>query len=151
MMNEQSSHVSVRPQKVVHDRTRLKLCVFLVLAAALIGVAVFAEAFCPYPPDQQNLSMSLRRPSLAHPLGTDRYGRDMLSRVIAGAKTSVLATLALVAIVSAAGTVTGVICGYLGGAVDSFLMRLSDVCLAFPGLVFALIPASLVGLLIYLF
>ena len=142
MMNEQSSHVSVRPQKVVHDRTRLKLCVFLVLAAALIGVAVFAEAFCPYPPDQQNLSMSLRRPSLAHPLGTDRYGRDMLSRVIAGAKTSVLATLALVAIVSAAGTVTGVICGYLGGAVDSFLMRLSDVCLAFPGLVFALAIAA---------
>ena len=142
MMNEQSSHVSVRPQKVVRDRTRLKLCVFLVLAAALIGVAVFAEAFCPYPPDQQNLSMSLRRPSLAHPLGTDRYGRDMLSRVIAGAKTSVLATLALVAIVSAAGTVTGVICGYLGGAVDSFLMRLSDVCLAFPGLVFALAIAA---------
>lgn len=142
MMNEQSSHVSVRPQKVVHDRTRLKLCVFLVLAAALIGVAVFAEAFCPYPPDQQNLSMSLRRPSLAHPLGTDRYGRDMLSRVIAGAKTSVLATLALVAIVSAAGTVTGGICGYLGGAVDSFLMRLSDVCLAFPGLVFALAIAA---------
>ena len=142
MMNEQSSHVSVRPQKVVHDRTRPKLCVFLVLAAALIGVAVFAEAFCPYPPDQQNLSMSLRRPSLAHPLGTDRYGRDMLSRVIAGAKTSVLATLALVAIVSAAGTVTGVICGYLGGAVDSFLMRLSDVCLAFPGLVFALAIAA---------
>ena len=142
MMNEQSSHVSVRPQKVVHDRTRLKLCVFLVLAAALIGVAVFAEAFCPYPPDQQNLSMSLRRPSLAHPLGTDRYGRDMLSRVIAGAKTSVLATLALVAIVSATGTVTGVICGYLGGAVDSFLMRLSDVCLAFPGLVFALAIAA---------
>ena len=142
MMNEQSSHVSVRPQKVVRDRTRLKLCVFLVLAAALIGVAVFAEAFCPYPPDQQNLSMSLRRPSLAHPLGTDRYGRDMLSRVIAGAKTSVLATLALVAIVSATGTVTGVICGYLGGAVDSFLMRLSDVCLAFPGLVFALAIAA---------
>ena len=145
MMNEQSSHVSVRPQKVVRDRTRLKLCVFLVLAAALIGVAVFAEAFCPYPPDQQNLSMSLRRPSLAHPLGTDRYGRDMLSRVIAGAKTSVLATLALVAIVSAAGTVTGVICGYLGGAVDSFLMRLSDVCLAFPGLVFALAIAAMLG------
>ena len=142
MMNEQSSHVSVRPQKVVRDRTRLKLCVFLVLAAALIGVAVFAEAFCPYPPDQQNLSMSLRRPSPAHPLGTDRYGRDMLSRVIAGAKTSVLATLALVVIVSAAGTGTGVICGYLGGAVDSFLMRLSDVCLAFPGLVFALAIAA---------
>ena len=142
MMNDVSPHVSVRPQKTVRDRTRLRLCVFLALVLALIGVAVFAEHFCPYPPDQQNLSMSLKSPSRAHPLGTDRYGRDMLSRVIAGAKTSVLATLALVAIISAVGTVTGVICGYLGGTVDSLLMRVSDVCLAFPGLVFALAIAA---------
>ena len=142
MMNDSSPNVSVRPQKAVRDRTRLRLCLFLVLVAALIGVAVFAEHFCPYPPDAQNLSASLRSPSLAHPFGTDRYGRDMFSRVIAGAKTSVLATLALVAIISAVGTVTGVICGYLGGAVDSLLMRVSDVCLAFPGLVFALAIAA---------
>ena len=143
MMNDCSPGVSVRPQKAVRDNSRLRLCVFLVLVLALIGVAAFAEHFCPYPPDQQNLSMSLKSPSRAHPLGTDRYGRDMLSRVIAGAKTSVLATLALVAIISVFGTVTGVICGYLGGAVDTLLMRISDVCLAFPGLVFALAIAAI--------
>ena len=142
MKSDVVSRVTVRPQKIVHDRTHVRLCVFLILVAVLIGVAAFAEHFCPYPPDAQNLSMSLKSPSREHPLGTDRYGRDMLSRVIAGAKTSVLSTLVLVAIISVGGTIIGVFCGYVGGAVDSLLMRISDVCLAFPGLVFALAIAA---------
>ena len=78
-------------------------------------------------------------------MGTDRYGRDMFSRVVVGAQTSIFSTLALVGVISIFGTLTGTLCGYYGGAMDSVVMRISDVCLAFPGLVFALAIAALLG------
>ena len=67
----------------------------------------------------------------------------MLSRILIGLRTSVLSTLVLVAIITAAGTATGVLCGHLGGAADALMMRAADVCLAFPGLVLALAIAAL--------
>jgi peptide/nickel transport system permease protein len=84
-------------------------------------------------------------PSSEHLMGTDRYGRDMFSRVIVGAQVSIFSTLALVGVISVFGTIVGTLCGYYGGAVDSIVMRISDVCLAFPGLVFALAIAALLG------
>ena len=76
----------------------------------------------------------MQPPSAAHLMGTDTYGRDMLSRVLIGAQTSISSTFALVAIITVFGTVVGIFCGYYGGIVDSVMMRISDVCLAFPGL-----------------
>lgn len=142
-MNENHSRpVTVRPQKVVRDRTRTRLGIFAVFAMILLFVAVFPKPFCPYPPDAQNLTVSLLPPCAEHPFGTDRYGRDMFSRVIAGARTSVLSTLALVTLIAAAGTLVGVTSAMAGGLADALLMRVSDVCLAFPGLVFALSIAA---------
>ncbi|MBQ7370293.1 MAG: ABC transporter permease [Blautia sp.] len=137
--------VTVRAQKVRKNHTKTRLILFLVLAAALLLVAIFAKYLCPYDPNAQDLGQALLPPSAAHPMGTDRYGRDMLSRVIMGAHASILSTLALVGIITVFGTAVGIICGYLGGAADAVVMRISDVCLAFPGLVFALAVAAVLN------
>lgn len=137
--------VTVRVQKVKKNRIRIRLYAFLLLIALLLIVTVFARQLAPYDPYAQDLSQSMQAPSAVHLMGTDRYGRDMFSRVLVGAQTSIASTLILVAIISVVGTVIGTLCGYYGGAVDSVVMRISDICLAFPGLVFALAVAALLG------
>lgn len=137
--------VTVRVQKVKKNRIRVRLTLFLILAAALLLVAIFADRIVPYDPYAQDLSKSLLPPSAEHWMGTDRYGRDMFSRVVVGAQTSIFSTLALVGVISVFGTAVGTLCGYYGGAMDSVVMRISDVCLAFPGLVFALAIAAMLG------
>lgn len=139
-----TASVSVRHQKVRKNHTKKRLFFFLLLTALLMLVVIFAEQICPYDPNAQIFS-TLEPPSTAHPAGTDRFGRDMLSRILVGLRTSVLSTLTLVAIITVVGTVVGVLCGHLGGVVDSLMMRVSDVCLAFPGLVFALAIAALLN------
>ena len=137
--------VTVRVQKVRKNRIRVRLTLFLILAAALLLVAIFADKIVPYDPYAQDLSKSLLPPSAEHWMGTDRYGRDMFSPVVVGAQTSIFSTLALVGVISVFGTAVGTLCGYYGGAMDSVVMRISDVCLAFPGLVFALAIAAMLG------
>ena len=126
-------------------RRRLRLSVLLALAALLLLAAAFARRLCPFDPYAQDYAAALLPPGPEHPLGTDRYGRDMLSRVLMGGQVSIFSTLALVAAIAVFGTAVGVICGYVGGAADAVLMRLSDLCLAFPGLVFALAVAAVLG------
>lgn len=140
-----SETVTVRVQKVKKNRIKTRLIFFLILAAALLLVAIFADKIVPYDPYAQDLSKSLLPPSAEHWMGTDRYGRDMFSRVVVGAQTSIFSTLALVGVISVFGTAVGTLCGYYGGAMDSVVMRISDVCLAFPGLVFALAIAAMLG------
>ena len=137
--------VTTRIQKVKKNNIRARLFFFLALVAILLLVALFSEKLAPYDPYQQDLNQALLSPSSEHWMGTDRYGRDMFSRVLVGAQTSIFATLALVAAISVFGTIVGTLCGYYGGALDSIVMRISDVCLAFPGLVFALAIAALLG------
>ncbi len=93
----------------------------------------------------QDLSKSLQPPSAEHWLGTDRYGRDLLSRVIIGSQTSIYSTLILVAFMTVVGTVLGILAGLYGGILDTIIMRISDIFLAFPGLVFALAVAGALG------
>ena len=128
-----------------HDPTGPMLAVLTVLAVALLAVAVFAEWLVPYDPYAQDLGIALQAPGAGHWLGTDRYGRDLLSRVIMGAQASILSTLALVAIAATLGCAAGMVAGWCGGWVDTLLMRASDIFLAFPGLVFALAVASVLG------
>jgi peptide/nickel transport system permease protein len=121
------------------------LIIFGTLAVLLLVLSIFSSYLTPYDPYLQDLSNAKAVPSAEHLLGTDRYGRDMLSRVIIGSRTSIYSTLLLVAIITALGTSIGVICGWVGKWIDVVLMRISDMFLAFPGLVFALAVAGVLG------
>ena len=145
MSEEKNKKVTVRVQKLKKSHMKQKLIFFLILATGLVVLAVFSDRLCPYDPYEQDLSSALQAPSLAHPMGTDTYGRDMLSRVISGARASIFSTFILVAVISVFGTLVGVCCGYYGGFLDGIMMRISDICLAFPGLVFAMAIAAILG------
>src|SRR4051812_24615001 len=101
----------------------------LALLAALIGPAV-----TPYGPASQELALRLAAPSAAHPFGLDELGRDILARVLAGARISFLVGITVVAISAAVGTILGAVAGYAGGRVDDVISRVIDTLLAFPGL-----------------
>ncbi len=136
--------VSLRPQKIHKDYRKKRLAFLGLLTALFMLLVIFAEHICPYDPNAQIFSI-LEAPSKLHPAGTDRLGRDMLSRILVGLQTSVLSTLVLVAIITVAGTIIGVLCGHLGGFFDTLMMRVADLCLAFPGLVLVLAIAALLG------
>lgn len=129
-------------KSMASNRIRLKLSVCTSLMIALVGIALFAAYVCPYDPNEQQYSLALQAPTLAHPMGTDRYGRDMLSRVVMGSQVSVLSAMAVVTLISVFGTCVGVYSAYRGHHAETIIMRLSDVCLAFPGLVFAMAIAA---------
>ena len=139
------SEPTVRIQKIRRDTVKIRLIIFGTLAALLLIGSIFSEHLTPYDPYLQDLMNTKAAPSAEHLFGTDRYGRDMLSRVIVGSRTSIFSTLLLVAIITVFGTVIGVFCGWHGKWIDSILMRISDMFLAFPGLVFALAVAGVLG------
>ena len=136
---------TVRTQKIHRNYLKLRLIIFGGLALALVIASYFSESLCPYDPYLQDLGNAKAIPSAAHLFGTDRYGRDMLSRVIVGSKTSIYSTLLLVGFIMVFGTMIGIFCAWSGKKIDSVLMRISDVFLAFPGLVFALAVAAALG------
>ena len=136
---------AVRKPKKQKNHLKIRFLIFASLALLLVVGSYFSESLCPYNPYEQNLSIAKASPSLAHPFGTDRYGRDMLSRVIVGSRTSIYSTLLLVAGIMIFGTMIGVLCAWHGKKLDVILMRISDIFLAFPGLVFALAVAAVMG------
>ena len=81
----QEHQVTVRVQKVKKQRIQMKIFLFTALAAALLLITIFAKYICPYDPYAQDLTQAMQPPSAAHLMGTDTYGRDMLSRVLIGA------------------------------------------------------------------
>jgi peptide/nickel transport system permease protein len=110
-----------------------------------ILMAVFAPLIAPYDPLQQDLAGKFAPPSRAHLLGQDELGRDILSRIIYGARISLTAGLAAVAIATGVGTLIGVVAGYFGRWPDSVLMRLMDIVLAFPSILLAIVIVSILG------
>jgi peptide/nickel transport system permease protein len=123
-----------------------RLAVFgTTVMAVFILMAVFAPLVAPYDPLQQDLAAKFAPPSAAHPLGQDELGRDILSRIIYGARISLTAGLAAVAIATGVGTLVGVVSGYFGGWSDSLLMRVMDVILAFPSILLAIVIVSVLG------
>ena len=118
---------------------------YFIAAGALIFVAIFAQWLTPFDPYAQDLEGALSPPNAQNLLGTDRYGRDVLSRVIVGSQTTLCASLLLLATIASVGSLIGAVCGYKGGRLDVLLMRLSDVFLAFPQMVFAIAAAGALG------
>lgn len=108
-------------------------------------LAIFAPQIAPQPPAQMNYSAIQRPPSSAHWFGTDELGRDVLSRVIHGARISMQVGLIAVSIAMTIGTVLGMVAAYTGGFLDSFIMRVVDVMLAFPGILLAIAIVAILG------
>ena len=122
---------------------RLGLGVATVLALAIM--AVFAPVLAPTSPTTQMLDEGLRPPSALHLFGQDKLGRDQLSRIVYGARPSLLVGAVTVSISALLGVLVGVSAGYLGGLVDQLLMRLVDILLAFPGLLLAIAMSAVLG------
>jgi peptide/nickel transport system permease protein len=123
-----------------------RLAVFgTAIMSVFILMAIFAPLIAPYDPLQQNLLDKFAPPSREHLLGQDELGRDILSRIIYGARISLTAGLASVAIATGIGTIIGVVSGYFGRWPDSLLMRLMDVLLAFPSILLAIVIVSVLG------
>ncbi|CAM3669450.1 ABC transporter permease [Bordetella sputigena] len=115
----------------------------LLLLIAL--VAIFAPWLAPHDPLQQNIAYRLEPPSAEFWLGTDSYGRDVLSRLIYGARVSLLVGFVAILIAMSIGASLGILAGYVGGLVDQFIMGLVDVLLSFPTLLLGLMVAAMLG------
>jgi nickel transport system permease protein len=119
--------------------------VFLVLLAFIILAALLAPYLAPHDPNEVILKYRLQGPSRQFPLGTDDFGRCLFSRLLFGARISLSISLLVVIVSLLLGTLVGVFSGYKGGKIDSMLMRLCDVLLAFPSLVLVLVIIGILG------
>src|SRR5688500_8548449 len=117
----------------------------LALIILLALIAVSAPLIAPADPLKQVLSTRLEPPSVEHWLGTDQLGRDVLSRMIYGARISLLIGTVVVGLAASVGTLVGLVAGYAGGWLDEVLMRLTDVFFAFPALILAMAISSALG------
>lgn len=119
---------------------------FGILAIVIILIAVFAPVLSGgIDPTAGDLKDAIMQPDAAHVCGTDKMGRDIYSRVLYGARISLVSTFILVALVFVIGTALGVVSGYFGGWVDAVIMRIADMMIAFPGLVLAIAVAGMLG------
>ncbi len=113
---------------------------------AIVAIAAVAGPWVvPYDPAAQDLPQRLLGPTWAHPFGLDELGRDILARLLIGARISFLVGLAVVSISATVGTVIGAVAGYAGGAVDQSLGRIMDVLMAFPGILLAIALVAVLG------
>lgn len=130
----------------------LKKCVQnknFMIGAVLLGILVLILAvsffYLPYDPNGMNTQQKFQLPTPAHPLGTDNFGRDILSRVMKGSQSVFLVGFSSVGIGFLFGLLFGAAAGYLGGAVDEVLMRITDALMAFPGVILALVIITVFG------
>ncbi|MDB5077693.1 MAG: binding-protein-dependent transport system inner rane component [Chloroflexi bacterium] len=116
-----------------------------VIVLLFLLTAVFGPMLAPHNPDYLDYSAVLAHPSASYPFGTDDTGRDILSRIIAGARISLTVGLVAVGTAMIIGTLVGLFAGYLGGWVDQVIMRLADVLLAFPDILLAIVIIAILG------
>ncbi|KAF0866907.1 ABC transporter permease [Pseudomonas sp. LD120] len=127
------------------NRGQLNLTLGLAILCAWLLLAILAPWAAPFDPLEHNIELRLNAPSLAHLLGTDNFGRDILSRVIWGARVDLQLSLLGVILPFLIGTSVGALSGYIGGYFDTLCMRLIDIILAFPFLVLMLAIMMLIG------
>ncbi|PYR63772.1 MAG: peptide ABC transporter permease [Acidobacteria bacterium] len=121
----------------------LKIGSAIVIVAAL--AALIGPALSPFDPAAQELALRLAAPSRMHPFGLDELGRDILARVLAGARISFLVGLTVVSVSALVGTLLGAVAGYFGGLLDDLISRVIDTLLAFPGLLLAIALVAVLG------
>ena len=121
----------------------IRVGTFIVIVA--IVAAVLGPVLYPYDSSAQELARRLEAPSLAHPLGLDELGRDILARLLQGARISLLVGIAVVSVSSTVGMFFGSLAGYFGGAVDDVISRVIDVLMAFPGILLAIALVAVLG------
>ena len=121
----------------------LRVGAVIVMVAAV--AALFGPVVSPFDPSAQELALRLAGPSRAHPFGLDELGRDVLARVLAGARISFLVGLTVVGVSSLVGTLLGAMAGYFGGLADDLISRVIDTLLAFPGLLLAIALIAVLG------
>lgn len=121
------------------------LIISMVILLGILIMALFAEMLAPYDPNALDLAHMLEGPSMAHLLGTDKTGRDLLSRLIIGSQATILSAFGVVFISAVIGIPFGLLAGYYGKWIDMILMRVSDIILAFPSLLLAFIFVSAFG------
>ena len=136
--------LSYRNKRLIRKFTRKRIIIYGSVLAVLVVLSLFAPYFAPYDPIQ--ISMEGRKsPNVDHIFGTDRLGRDILSRIIYGTKYSLSIGLMSVSIGLIFGTTMGVLSAYYGGLVDTIIMRFIDALLAFPGILLALVVIAVLG------
>jgi ABC-type dipeptide/oligopeptide/nickel transport system permease subunit len=137
-----------------YSETRRMISVFVgrplpvigfVIIVLLILVAIFAPLLAPHPPNKMDIVNKLQQPNSEHWLGTDSLGRDTLSRIVYGSRTSLIIGISVMAISSVVGILLGLIAAYFGGIIYHIIMRFMDALMAFPMLLLALLVASLLG------
>ena len=126
-----------------HKRKKITLLLGLILLGLI--ASCLAEYILPYSPYEQHLSLALQAPSFQHWLGTDVYGRDLLARTLAGAKLTIITALAVALLSALIGSCIGLFCGYRQGKAVTCLLRLADIFLSFPTMVFAIAVAGILG------
>ena len=140
-----------RLARAVHQVRRYPLVPLALLTFLLVIPAVLAPQVAPHDPLKGSLANRLRAPfwqeggTIAYPLGTDKLGRDILSRIIHGARVSLMVSLVAIFVGGSIGTSLGLISGYFGGWVDALLMRLVDISLSLPTILLALVLVAAVG------
>ena len=122
-----------------------KACAGAAIVLALVAIAILAPVLAPYPYDDTDLLAAWAPPSSEHWVGTDKLGRDILSRLLFGARTSLTVSVSVLGITLTAGITLGMLAGYLGGWVDSAVSRLVDIIFAFPDVVFAILVTAVLG------
>lgn len=115
----------------------------------IVIMALFASVLAPYDPTKQFVGPALHAPNISHPFGTDMYGRDILSRIIYGAQTTIVLAILAVGISSVLGTVFGAMAGFYGGWWDESIMRVMDVLFSIPSLILAILLMATFGASMY--
>lgn len=137
-----SSRVKDFVKKFMKRKTAVLGFVIMIL---LVFLALFGEYLAPYDPDAYDYVNMLKGPSAEHWFGTDHYGRDVLSRLLAGTRLTLGVSLSSVIVGAALGTVLGLLAGYYGGVIEMLVMRGSDVLFSFPDILLAIAIVAILG------
>lgn len=126
-------------------RKNKSFAIILILVIGLIVIGLLAPYIAPHDPFKTDIANSLKGPNSDFIFGTDQLGRDLFSRILYGTLNSLKMTFSLVLIVFVIGTILGTLAGYFGGIIDTIVMRLCDIFLAFPGIILAIAIAGILG------